>query len=43
MDHPGGGRHEYACNECGKEFLSLDDYLGHCDRYHAKLIGTAMT
>ncbi|MEM3095224.1 MAG: hypothetical protein QXX64_06260 [Nitrososphaera sp.] len=40
LDHK---RYEFACNECGQECRSIEEYIQHCKNSHPKLIGTALT
>jgi hypothetical protein len=36
-------RYNYMCDECGKAFHSLDEYIEHFKHYHPRSIGTAIT
>jgi hypothetical protein len=36
-------KYNYMCDECGKAFLSLDEYIEHFKHYHPRSIGTAIT
>jgi hypothetical protein len=36
-------RYDFARNECGQVFSSIEEYVIHCNNYHPKLIGTAVT
>jgi hypothetical protein len=33
----------YVCEECGKPFLTLEEYIEHYKHLHPRSIGTAIT
>lgn len=36
-------KYNYMCNECGEALRSLQEYIGHYNKYHPKSIATATT